>query len=1121
MKKDRNDGSPLPRGLSQKMLLRMRLTTLLLCCLFVQSFATASAQSITLKMRNASLEEVIWVLKEKTKLTFLYTDEDVASVKGIDLDVKDLDVDAVLEECLAGTGLDFVKTNDAVIIRKAEPSAAAPQQEMRKVTGKVTDTEGTPLPGVTVVIAGTTLGTATDVDGNYSLECPEVENLTLIFSFVGMESQEVLIGNRNEVNVVMKSEATEMDEVVVTGIFNKSKESYTGAVSIITEKELKSFRGKNLISTLNNIDPTFNILENNLYGSDPNHLPELQIRGTSSLPTVEDLQNETKVDLNTPLIILDGFEISLTRMLDLNDEDVASVTLLKDGSATAIYGSRGANGVVVIETKRPEPGKLRLSYRGSLNLEVPDLTGYNVLNAAEKLQLEYNAGLYEDEWAHFEMELRERYAKIQEEIARGVDTYWLSKPLRTGVGQRHNLRLEGGGDGGFRYAASVQYNNVVGVMKGSNRETFNGNVDLMYQHKKLLFRNNLEISLSEANESPYGTFDQYVKLNPYWTGYDEDGKVLKELEERSYFWNVAPENPLYNASLALVNRTTTTTITNNFDVEWRPLEELTVRSRIGLSKQFNDYDNFKPADHTDFKDYSDDEIFRKGRYVYSSGKGFNYDWDITISYAKTFAEKHELYVGLNYNLAQEKSNSYTFTVEGFPQDNLKYLSMALQYEKDGKPSGVESVDRRIGVTGNVNYIFDNRYFADVAYRVDGASQFGSSKRFAPFYSFGLGWNIHEEQFMERLEWLDRLKFRVSYAVTGSVNFDPYQALATYKYYVDDRYRYWFGSYMMGLANEDLEWQKTDKWNFGLEMGLLNNRLRLTLDIYNNMTNNLLSEKYLPLANGFPSYTANIGKVKNSGVEMSMSAYIIRNTENDIFWSVSASMIHEKNEIVEISEALKAANEELEAMGGSDPNYMYREGEALRTIYVVPSLGVDPSTGKELFRDRYGNITYNWDPLDKVACGSEDPKYRGNINTMFAYQNWSLNLSFGYRMGGYQYNNTLVDRVENADYKYNVDDRVYNDRWTTPGDHTFFKNLNDRTTTQMSSRFVQKENTFECQSVQLKYDFNQQWIKKYLCAEALSLAFDTNNLFRCSTIKQERGIMYPFSRQFTFSLSATF
>jgi len=273
---------------------------------------------------------------------------------------------------------------------------------------------------------------------------------------------------------------------------------------------------------LRNIDPSFNILESNEWGSNPNRLPEVQIRGTSSLPTVEDLKNETKVDLNTPLIILDGFEISLTRMLDLNDEDISSVTLLKDGSATAIYGSRGANGVIVIETKQPEAGKLRLSYRGSVNIEVPDLSDYDVLNAAEKLQLEENAGLYKDEWAHMEMALRKRQARIKQEIERGVDTYWLSKPLRTGVGHKHNLRLEGGGNDGFRYSASVQYNDILGVMKGSDRKTFNGNINLMYQQGKLLFRNNLEVGLSESNESPYGSFDQYVKLNPYWRERGED-----------------------------------------------------------------------------------------------------------------------------------------------------------------------------------------------------------------------------------------------------------------------------------------------------------------------------------------------------------------------------------------------------------------------------------------------------------------------------------------------------------------------------------------------------------------------------------------------------------------------
>ena len=596
---------------------------------------------------------------------------------------------------------------------------------------------------------------------------------------------------------------------------------------------------------------------------------------------------------------------------------------------------------------------------------------------------------------------------------------------------------------------------------------------------------------------------------------------MKELEETNDLFNPGPANPLYDATLDLVNQKKVTTITDNFAIEWKPWKDMTLRSRIGLTKTVGDGDNFKPAEHSDFKDYTDDQIFRRGKYTYFSDKGFSYDWDITLSYSKIFADKHEVYVGLNYNLAQSESKSYTFTMEGFPQANLKMLSMALQYEENGKPAGSESVKRRLGLTGNVNYIYDGRYFADISYRVDGASDFGSDKRFAPFYSFGLGWNINQEKFMEGIAWLDRLKLRASYAVTGSVNFSAYQALASYEYFTGDRYRYWFGSKLMGLANEDLTWQETDKWNVGLELAVLSNRLRLTADYYRNTTGNLLSEMYLPLANGFPSYTANIGEVRNTGVELSAFGYLIRNTEKNIIWSLSASMVHEKNEIVKISDALKAENEELEARGGSNPNFLYREGEALRTIYVVPSLGIDPSTGKELYVNRFGDLTYVWDARDKQACGVQDPKFRGNINTMFTWKDLSVNLSLAYRLGGYLYNSTLIDRVENADMKYNVDRRVYKDRWKKTGDHTFFKDVKDKTATQMTSRFVQKENTLECQSVQVKYDFSQKWIKQYLGMQHLSIAFNTDNLFRISTIKQERGTAYPFSRRFSFSLSAIF
>ena len=1006
--------------------------------------------------------------------------------------------------------------NETNAIAKKEAPASQTKVVYR---GVVLDENRIPLVGLNVTVKGQSgVGTITDTNGQYELPLPEGE-YTFVFSYIGMKTMEVKVTSTSKLTVRMQPDSEMLEETVVTGIFTRKKESFTGSVSMITEKELKSFRGKNLLSTLKNIDPTFNVLNNNAFGSDPNHMPEVQIRGTSSLPTVEDLKNETKVDLNTPLIILDGFEIPLSRMIDLNDEDIASVTLLKDGSATAIYGSRGANGVVVIESKKPESGKLRLSYRGSLNIEAPDLTDYHLLDARQKLQLELDAGLYKGTFSNETMRLQERYTRMKEAVEQGVDTYWLSQPLRTGIGQRHNLRLEGGSRDGFRYAATVMYNDVKGVMKGSDRKTFNGGVDLMYEHGNILFRNNLEIGLSESNESPYGSFNQYVTLNPYWRAWDENGKVVKQFEESGDFFNPAPENPLYNAGLDLVDKKTSTNITNNFAVEWKPWEGFILRSRVGLTKHLNDGDNFKPADHTDFKDYSEDEIFRKGRYVYSSGKGFSYDWDVTASYSKIFAQKHNLYVGLNYNLAESQSKNYAFTMEGFPQSNLKMLSMALQYEKDQKPFGTESVNRRIGFTGNINYIYDNRYFADFAYRVDGASQFGSSKRFAPFYSAGLGWNVHQEKFMENVEWLDRFKLRASYAVTGAVNFDAYQALATYEYFTSDRYRYWFGTHLMGLANKDLEWQKTDKWNVGVELGFFNNRLKVNADFYKNKTGNLLSEMYLPLANGFNSYTDNVGEVENKGVELSATAFLIRN--KDITWSVNASMVHETNKIVKISDALKIANEELEKKGGANPNFQYREGESLRTIYVVPSLGIDPSTGKELYIDRFGNTTYKWNALDKRACGVDEPKYRGNVNSMFSWKDLSFNISFAYRMGGHIYNSTLIERVENADPRYNVDDRVYKDRWRKPGDHAFFKDIKDHSATQMTSRFVQKENTLECQNIQVKYDFTQNWVRNYLHMEHLSAAFSTDNLFRISSVKQERGTAYPFSRRYSFSLSATF
>ena len=522
----------------------------LVCTLNVQANVFSQHTKFDIAMKNVTVSEVLCYLEEISKYRFVYDSDAIDRMQRVDVEMKGTKLETVLESIFVKSGFSFVIEDGVVIIREAgkKQITAGILPQSRKITGRVRDHGGNPLPGVTVVLKGTSVGVVTDVDGHFKMDLPADHETVLVFSFVGMKTQEVYYKGEKELNVVMEEDVKQMDEVVVTGIFSKSKESYTGAVSVITEKELKSFGNRNILTTLRNIDPSFNILESNEWGSNPNRLPEVQIRGAANMPDVDQLQSDTKAELNTPLIIMDGFEITLERMMDLDDSEVETITLLKDASATAIYGSRGANGVIVITTKEPEPGKLRFSYTGSLNLEVPDLSDYDVLNAREKLDLELRSGYYDNVRAEKEVALKQKYNEILQQVERGVNTYWLSKPLRVGIGHRHNIKLEGG-DPSFRYSATAQYNDVAGVMKESFRRTFNGGINLSYKTSELIFRNQLTISLNKAQESPYGTFDEYVKLNPYWTATDENGNIKRFFDEDYEYWGGSyPANPLYNAT---------------------------------------------------------------------------------------------------------------------------------------------------------------------------------------------------------------------------------------------------------------------------------------------------------------------------------------------------------------------------------------------------------------------------------------------------------------------------------------------------------------------------------------------------------------------------------------------
>lgn len=1111
----------------------MKITLVFVFLAFSQLSASVWAQRVNIELKNASLREIFEQIKQQTGVSFMYSNDDVKHLGRRDFQMKDAGVATLVASCLEGTGLTFELTDRVVIIRKA---GVLPQAQ-KKITlkGVVRDKQGESLPGVAVLIKGTSLGVSTDIHGKYELTVVEVKDMVLVFTFVGMKPLEVRYSGQEEMNVIMEHQVTEMDEVVVTGIFTKAKESYTGAVTTITSADLKRVGNRNILTSIRNIDPSFNIVDNPTMGSDPNSLPDITVRGNSSMTSnVKDLQSDSRStqSANMPLFIMDGFEISLERMMDLDDNQVESITLLKDASATAMYGTRGANGVVVITTKQPEPGKLRLTYKGGMDIEAPDLTTYDLLNAKEKLQYEKAADLYKA-YAYSGNPSGGREAKELEDLynsrlmaaERGVDTYWLKYPVRTGIGHNHSLRIEGGREE-IRYAVGLSYKNIAGAMKGSERNTLNGNMFLSYKLKNLTFQNDLQIATKKSVNSPYGVFSDYAKINAYWKPYDDEGNLLKVLDDRSYNSLLTNRdnlvyNPLYNAYLPGIDEEKYTQIQNNFAIEWNIFPGLLLRGRLGITSQTDRSDKYKPASHTDFLDYTGDDYERRGTYTLGVGELFKYEADFTLNYNKTFHKVHQLYVGLGYNFAQEKSEDYEVTGEGIPDDNSDFLGLAALYEKGGKPYGTEGISRRMGGILNVNYTYDRRYFIDLSGKMEGSSKFGSDNRFASFWSGGIGWNLHQEHFLKESTLLNIVRLRLSYGTSGTQNFDPYQAMRTFKYFGVENYNGLNGAYLLGLGNPELGWQKTRQLNVGLELEMFRNRVKMNVDFYHKLTDDMLADITLPLAGGFGSYKANVGKVLNQGVEVSLNAYLIRNTERNIFWSVGGTLAYNKNEIQEISNSLEFLNDELLENDGINPSFLFKEGQSMNTLFAVRSLGIDPSNGKEIFVKADGTQTYDWDAKDKVACGINEPKVWGNLNTMFRYGGWILNAIFSYRCGGQMYNSTLANKVENIRPIDNADRRVLYDRWKNPGDHVQFKGVTDLTKTNATTRFIADENTFECRSVSFGYEWMSDWLQKNFSISYLTLTAYGEDLFRISSVKQERGINYPYSRKFSLALTVRF
>ena len=986
-------------------------------------------------------------------------------------------------------------------------------QEMRTITGLVVDQKGEILPGATVKAVQapgvkTLIATSTDLDGKFKLNIPS-EVTQIEVTFVGYKNQQVALKGKTDFKIVLTEDTQEMEEVVVTGMFTRKANSYTGSVTTIKGDELKTVGNGNVLSSLKNIDPSFLMVENLEVGSNPNAIPDFQMRGQTGFTEVA---SEYQENPNQPLFILDGFETTLTKIMDLDMNQVQSVTLLKDATAKAIYGSKAANGVVVVETIRPEKGKMKITYTGSLDIEAPDLSSYDLCNAEEKLRAEYLAGFYTSSTgsATEQMNLDKRYTTVASAIAAGVDTYWLDKPLRVGVGQKHSLYLEGGDDY-MLYGIDLSYNNVAGVMKGSNRNTLSGGITFSYKYKNLLFRNKFTIDDNKSNDSPYGSFSDYAYLNPYNRLHDEDGEM-----EDSWTGLVTEYNYLKNGLINTRFEDRYTTFTENFYAEYQALQNLRLTARFGLTKKNSGSEDYYPAGHTNFVSYTGDNLYKRGSYSTYSRKDNNLSLDLGAAYSISKL-RHTLFLNAQYSMSRAKYDYYTVAVQGLANDNMDHISMGVEY-KNTKPTGSEGITRDMGFTGSLNYSFDDRYLLDVNYRLNGSSDFGTNNRWGHFYSFGLGWNLHKESFFSDIEWIERIKFRASTGYTGSQGFNSYDAIATLNYY-QSAYQGELGSYLMGLANPDLAWQKKYDNNIGADLSFLQGAVNVRFDYYVSTTKGTITSVTTPPSMGFSSYMANLGEVENKGWEVYLNGRIWRDTPSRSYVNFYASAA------AKISNSLKALNdstdEEYDSSSATSVPVRYEEGQSMSTIWVVKSLGIDPQTGKEVFVKKDGSLTYDWSSSDFIAGGDTRPKVSGNFGINMEYHGFGLNAGFTWRLGGQMYNTTLLDKVENADVHYNVDRRVFTGRWSEPGQVARFKSITDDSETKPTSRFVEDYNLLTFSSLNVYYDFRECRFMEKSFLQRMKATFYMNDIATISSVKTERGTSYPFARSFSFSLQVTF
>ncbi len=990
------------------------------------------------------------------------------------------------------------------------------------VAGIVTDrVNKEPLAGVNIMFEGTTYGVITDANGYYSIKRPKGGG-TMIFAFLGFETRKIEVKDHVKMDVSLVESHESLDDVIVTGFAPIRKEGFSGNTTKIKKDEIIKANPNNLISAIQTFDPSFRITQNLGAGSNPNAMPEISFRGQTSISTSQldanDISRESlSGSTNMPIFILDGFEVDVEKIYDLDPTRIHSINILKDAAATALYGSRASNGVIVVELRAPEAGKLRLQYNTTLSVEAPDLSSYNLMNATEKLEAERLAGLYDSKTPWVDPYTDSYYAR-RNNILNGVDTYWLALGLRTAFNHRHSIYIDGG-ENDVRWGVELNYSKTNGVMKQSDRSVTGAGFYIDYRIGRFQVKNKVTFTLGNNSDVPFNTFSDYSHLQPYMRVYDAEGNYLRQLESFGGY-SGSLVNPLYEINhYKSYDRSQYMEVVDNLLFNWDITRDLRMRLQMSATIKRSKSDLFKDPSSAS---YGNGNLSMNGDKSTSSGDNNTIDGTLQLMYNKNI-KKHNINVNLSANLRTTSNTTEYANYQGFPGGDLTSSNYAAAIID--KPTVNDSKSHLVGFLLTGNYMWSNIYFADFTGRLDGSSEFGSDKKWSMFWAAGAGINIHNYEFMQNQDVLSTLKLRGSYGLTGKTNFSQYAAKNLYLLQTNSWFPTGYGVFLLQMGNPNLNWERTYQLDCGGEIGLWKDRVYVKASYYNQRTIDLITDFALPTSTGFSSHKENMGVVKNVGVELDVRVRVYQ--DKDWYFNIYGNFARNRNTVVEISEAMEAYNKRVEEIFSkfdpasstdnaySKPYLKYYEGASMTAIAGMKSLGISPTNGKEIFVKPNGEVTDVWSAEDWTVIGDTAPKGQGSFGFTLSYRQWSLFTSFLYHFGGDAYNSTLVNYVEN------VDRRVLLDRWQKPGDVTTMKDIRDRNiTTGSTSRFIQKDNTLQFSSVTLSYDFKPELLRKaHIGMCKLSLV--ANDIFYLSSIRRERGLDYPFARTFSFALNISF